>query len=140
MKSLDDFNIKVDIPVAWGDMDSLGHVNNTLFFRYFETARIKYFEEIRFLETLVKNSIGPILADISAKFIKPLFYPDTLTVGTRVTSIEPTQFVMEYIIESRSKGICAVGESTMVVYDYKSSKRATLPDIVRERIREIDSI
>jgi acyl-CoA thioester hydrolase len=140
MKSLDDFNIKVDIPIAWGDMDAFKHVNNTRFFRYFETARIKYFEKAGFLETMEKNSIGPILANISAKFIKPLFYPDTVTVGSRVSFIEPTQFMMEYIIESKSKGIAALGESKMVVYDYKSSQRTTLPDIVRNKIREIDSI
>jgi acyl-CoA thioester hydrolase len=140
MKSLDDFHIKVDIPIAWGDMDAFKHVNNTKFFRYFEIARIKYFEEAGFIETMEKNSIGPILASISAKFIKPLFYPDIITVGTRVTSIEPTYFIMEYIIESKSKGIAALGESKMVAYDYKASKKATLPDIVRNKIREIDSI
>ena len=140
MSSLDDFKIKVDIPIAWGDMDVLQHVNNTKFFKYFETARIKYFEKAGFIETMKKNSIGPILASISAKFIKPLSYPDTITVGVRVISIEPTEFVMEYIIESKSKGIAARGESKLVAYDYKSSERATLPDIVRSKIREIDSI
>jgi acyl-CoA thioester hydrolase len=140
MKSLNDFNIKVDIPIAWGDMDAFKHVNNTKFFKYFETARIKYFEEAGFIETIKKNSIGPILASISAKFIKPLFYPDTVTVGTRVTSVEPTHFIMDYIIVSKSKEIAALGESKMVAYDYKSSKRTTLPDIVRNKIREIDSI
>ena len=140
MTSLDDFNIRIDIPIVWGDMDAFNHVNNTRFFRYFETARIKYFEKAGFIETMEKKSIGPILASISAKFIKPLFYPDTVTVGTRVTSVEPTQFIMEYIIESKSKGIAAIGESKIVVYDYKSSERTTLPDIVRNKIREIDSI
>ena len=140
MKSLDDFSIRIDIPIVWGDMDAFNHVNNTRFFRYFETARIKYFEKVGFIESMEKNSIGPILASISAKFIKPLFYPDTLTVGTRVTSIEPTQFIMEYIIESKSKGTAAIGESKIVVYDYKSSKRTTLPDTVRNKIKEIDSI
>ena len=140
MTSLDDFNIRIDIPIVWGDMDAFNHVNNTRFFRYFETARIKYFEKAGFIESMEKNSIGPILANISAKFIKPLFYPDTITVGTRVTSVEPTQFVMEYIIESKSKGIAAIGESKIVVYDYKSSERTTLPDAVRNKIKEIDSI
>jgi acyl-CoA thioester hydrolase len=140
MKSLDDFNIKVVIPIAWGDMDALKHVNNILFFKYFETARIKYFEKAGFLETMEKDSIGPILASISAKFIKPLFYPDTVTVGTRVSAIEPTHFIMEYIIESKSKGIAALGESKLVAYDYRSLKKTALPDIVRNKIREIDSI
>jgi acyl-CoA thioesterase FadM len=47
---------------------------------------------------------------------------------------------MEYIIESKSKGIVAIGESKMVVYNYRSSKKTTLPDTVRNKIREIDSI
>jgi len=140
MTSLDEFNIKVDIPVAWGDMDSFNHVNNTKFFRYFETARIKYFEKIGFIETMEKDAIGPILATASAKFIKPLFYPDTVTAGTRVSSIEPTEFIMEYIIESQSKGLAALGDSKLVVYNYKTSERTTLPDVVRTKIREIDSI
>jgi len=140
MVSLDDFNITVDIPIAWGDMDSLKHVNNTKFFKYFETARIKYFEESGFVETIEKDSIGPILAATSCKFIKPLYYPDTVTIGTRVISIEQDNFMMEHIIVSKSQGIAARGEDKLVVYDYKSSKKTTLPDMVRNKIREIDSI
>ena len=140
MVSLDDFNITVDIPIAWGDMDSLKHVNNTKFFKYLETARVKYFEQAGFVESFEKDSIEPILAATSCKFITPLFYPDTVTVGTRVTSIEQDYFMMEYIIMSKSKGIAAIGDSKMVLYDYKSSKKIPLPDSVRNRIREIDSI
>ena len=132
--------ITVEIPVAWGDMDSFKHVNNTKFFKYFETARIKYFENTGFIETMEKDAIGPILASTSCKFIKPLFYPDTITAGSRVTSIESDSFTMEYIIVSKSKGVAAIGSSKMVVYDYKASKKATLPDSVRKKIREIDSI
>ena len=140
MVSLDDFNITVDIPIAWGDMDALKHVNNTRFFKYFETARIKYFEQAGFVETIEKDSIGPILATTSCKFIKPLFYPDTVTVGTRVTSIEQDNFMMGHIIVSKSQGIVALGEDKLVVYDYKTSKKTTLPESVRNRVREIDSI
>ena len=140
MKTLEDFNIRIKIPVAWGEMDSLKHVNNTHFFKYFETARIKYFEEIGFIETMEKDSIGPILASASAKFIKPLFYPDTVTVGTRVTSIGSDNFMMGHIIVSKSQGIAAFGEDKLVVYDYKSSKKTNLPESVRNKIREIDSI
>ena len=140
MKSLDDFNVRVDVPVAWGEMDSLGHVNNTVFFKYFETARINYFEKAGFIATITQNSIGPILASISAKFIRPLFYPDVVTAGTRVISVEPTHFIMEYIVVSKSHGVAAIGESKMEAYDYKMSERTTLPDVVRNKIREIDSV
>ena len=140
MTSLDDFKVTVDIPVAWGDMDSLQHVNNTKFFKYFETARIKYFEEVGFIESMKKDGIGPILASTSCKFVKPLFYPDTVIAGARATSIEPEGFTTEYIIVSKSKGIVAIGNSKLVIYDYKASKKTSLPDSVRNKMREIDSI
>ncbi|MHA1905734.1 MAG: acyl-CoA thioesterase [Candidatus Thorarchaeota archaeon] len=140
MVSLDDFSITVDIPIAWGDMDSLQHVNNTKYFRYLETARIKYFEHAGFVESFEKDSIGPLLSATSCKFIKLLFYPDTVTVGTRVTSVEQDNFMIGHIIVSKSQGITALGEDKLVVYDYKNSKKTTLPDSVRNKIREIDSI
>ena len=43
---LTDFPVTVEVPVAWGDMDALGHVNNAVYFRYFETARIRFFAEL----------------------------------------------------------------------------------------------
>jgi acyl-CoA thioester hydrolase len=140
MVSLDDFSITVDIPIAWGDMDALQHVNNTKFFKYMETARIKYFEQVGFVESFVKDSIGPLLSATSCKFIKPLLYPDTITVGVRVTSVEQDSFMIGHIIVSKSQGVSALGEDKLVVYDYKNSKRTTLPDSIRNKIREIDSI
>jgi len=57
------FPVVVDIPVAWGDMDVFGHVNNVQYMRYFETARVKYFEELMIGEGS-KNPIQPVLANV----------------------------------------------------------------------------
>ena len=61
-KLLEGFPVIVEFPVAWGEMDALGHVNNIVYFRYFETARIAYFERVKLLELMEKTGIGPILA------------------------------------------------------------------------------
>ena len=57
-----DYPVVIDIPIAWGDMDAFQHVNNTVYFKHFESARISYFEKIDFLEVMNKTGIGPILA------------------------------------------------------------------------------
>ena len=49
----------IEIPVAWGEMDSMGHVNNIVYFRYFETARMNYLERIGFIEEMNRTGIGP---------------------------------------------------------------------------------
>ncbi len=139
MKTLNDFSVTVQIPIAWGDMDSFGHVNNTKFFKYFETARIKYFEEIGLVESMKNDSIGPILATTSAKFIKPLFYPDTVIVGTRITSINGSRFTMDYIIESNNLGTAAIGESDIVVINYTTQQKTSIPPNILEKIKQIES-
>lgn len=138
MKTLNEFPVTVQIPIAWGDMDSFGHVNNIVFFKYFETARIKYFEEIGLVESMKKDRIGPILAQTSAKFIKPLFYPDMVTVGTRITSINDNRFKMEYLIESSSVGTVAVGEANIAILNYTTQQKTHLPSNILENIHAIE--
>ena len=76
------------IDVAWGDMDAFGHVNNTRYFRYFETARIAYFTVINVLE----QRIGPITASTSCRFRAPVTFPDRLLVGARLLEFQGDRF------------------------------------------------
>jgi len=134
VKPLQDFPIQVKIPVAWGEMDSFGHVNNIYYLRYFETARIRFFEEIGLLQYLKERGIGPILAETSCRFRRPVFYPDTLTVGARIKSIGKTSFIMEFSVMSDASGLAASGEARMVIYDYKASKKTDIPDHIKEKL------
>lgn len=134
MKPLQGFPIQVKIPVAWGEMDSFGHVNNIYYLRYFETARIRFFEEIGLLQYLKERGIGPILAETSCRFRRPVFYPDTLTVGARIKSIGKTSFIMEFSVISDASGLAASGEARMVIYDYKASKKTDIPDHIKEKL------
>ena len=134
MKPLQDFPIQVRIPVAWGEMDSFKHVNNIYYFRYFETARIHFFEEIGLLQYLREKGVGPILAETSCRFLKPIVYPDTLTIGARIKSIGQTSFIMEYCVMSDSVGLAASAEARMVIYDYKALKKTDIPPHIKEKL------
>ncbi len=136
---LDDFPVTVIIPVAWGDMDFFRHVNNTVFFRYFESARIAYLDRISFREALAESSIGPILASTHARFRRPLTYPDTVHVGARTTEVQPDRFVMEYRVVSELHGsMAADGGGVLVAYDYSAGRKAVLPDSVRQEIARVE--
>ncbi len=137
MKSLKHFPVIVKFPIAWGDMDALRHVNNIRFFKYFESARIKFFEEIGLADIMHNSAIGPILANTSAKFIEPIFYPDTISIGTRITDLDEKKFTMDYIIESEKVGTAAIGEALIVILDYESSQKVPLPLTVRKRILQL---
>ena len=129
------FPVVIDIPVAWGEMDALRHVNNIAYFRYFESARIAYFEKLRFWEFMEQTGIGPILASIQCKFKIPLTYPDTVSVGTRIPRIEQDRFVMEYrAMSHKSQATAAEGEGVIVSYDYRGNKKTQLPEEMKQRI------
>lgn len=138
MGDLSKFQFQVGLPVTWGEMDAFGHVNNTVYFRYFETARIKYFEEIGLTEMLSSVGIGPILADTSCKYQKPLFYPDNLTVGTRVISMGNSSIVMEHLVVSDKVGVAAYGQAVVVIYDYDKAMKTAIPDFVRSAILKLE--
>ena len=136
---LRDFPVIIQLPVVWGEMDAYGHVNNTVFFRYFETARMAYFEEIRFGEPSNPSDVGPILASTSCRFRRPLRYPDTIHVGARVSEVGDDRFTMEYRIYSEAHDeIASKGEGVIVSYDYSAHQKASLPDAVRQRIESLE--
>jgi acyl-CoA thioester hydrolase len=139
-KLLEGYPVVIEIAVAWGEMDSLQHVNNIVYFRYFESARMAYFHEIDIWSYMDVTGIGPILASTQCRFRIPLAYPDTVSVGTRISDVEEDRFVMKYLIVSHQhQRIAAEGEGIIVSYDYRGKKKAPLPQEIKARIEALES-
>jgi len=133
------YPVVVETPVAWGEMDAFGHVNNIIYFRYFESARIAYFEKLDMPEFIGRDPIGPILAETTCRFRAPLSYPDTVSIGARVASVGEDRFMMNYVVFSHKlERIAAEGEGIMVCYDYRQNRKASVPPGLRQRIEEIE--
>ena len=140
MNHLRGFPVVVELPVFWGDMDWFRHVNNIVFFRYFESARIEYLQRIGFREELANGGVGPILHSTHARFRRPLEYPDTVLVGARTTEVGEDRFTQEYRLVSRAQAeIAADGGCVLVSYDYANARKAPLPDAVRRAIHDLEA-
>ena len=134
-----DFPVWVSIPVQWGDQDAFGHVNNTVYFRWFESARIAYGRQIGLAETGEGQKVGPILASITCHYRRQLTYPDTIHVGARITRIGRSSMTMEHRIISEVLGaVAAEGDSTLVTFDYLAQKSVSLPAHLRARIEQLE--
>lgn len=134
------YPVVIEMPVAWGEMDALGHLNNTVYFRYFESVRMAYFRETGLWDYMEETGVGPILASTQCRFKIPLTYPDTVSAAARVTGVEADRFVMEYAVVSRRHGkVAAAGEGLIVSYDYRGKKKCPLPEELRRRIGELES-
>lgn len=132
---VDGFPITVDIAVAWGDMDAYGHVNNTVFFRWFETGRIAFLRAIDFTAGGAGGGVGPILASTQCRFRRPVSFPDTVTVGVRTTGVEEDRFTHVYRVLSHASGeVVAEGGGVVVSYDYGAGRKVPIPANVRMAI------
>jgi acyl-CoA thioester hydrolase len=138
--ALADFPVINTIPVRWGDMDSLGHVNNTVYLVWAETCRVDYMLRIGMWQGLAAEQVGPILASISCDFRRPADYPDTIRVGARVTSMGNSSFRMAHTIWSEKLGaVVAEIDSAIVLFDYRAGKSVRIPDRLRQAIRDLEN-
>jgi acyl-CoA thioester hydrolase len=136
---LSDYPVVIEFPVAWGEMDAMNHVNNTVYFRYFESARIAYFEKMDVIGYMTETGIGPILATTSCKFRIPLSYPDKVLIGAKVVSIEEDRFVMHHLVVSaKHQKVAAEGDGVIVTFNYREGKKVIVPEVVRQKILDIE--
>jgi len=133
------FPVVVELPVCWGEMDSYRHVNNVVYFRYFENARLEYFRRLAWFDYESQTGIGPILAATKARFRRPLTYPDTILVGARVLSLGEDRLTLAHRIVSRAQGaVTTEGEGTVVAFDYSRGVKVALPDELRRRVEKLE--
>ncbi|MDM1262888.1 acyl-CoA thioesterase [Acinetobacter indicus] len=122
--------------VAWGDMDALGHVNNVMYYRYIESARIHYMDQIR----MMQQSFSTVVASNQCKYMRPVFYPDTLKIGVRVEEIRNSAFRMHYILWSeQQQAVVASAEAVMVCVNSESMQKMPLPESIRQRILALEN-
>jgi acyl-CoA thioester hydrolase len=113
-------------------MDAFQHVNNTVYLRWFESARIRCFELTGFDAHMRSHRVGPILAETSCRFRRPLTYPDRVIAAARIADIGEDSFLMEYAVHSHHLGTtAATGTGLIVCYDYGLGARCPLPPAIR---------
>ena len=123
---------EMDIPIRWGDMDAMGHVNNTVYFRYMEQARISWMGELGYQG----GSEGMLVVNAHCTFVRQLEYPGTVRVRHYVGSLGNSSFELydEMVRTDDPETVYAYGGAKGVWCDYAAKKSKPLPDSVRAAI------
>jgi acyl-CoA thioester hydrolase len=133
------YPVVVEVPVAWGEMDAFKHVNNVVYFRYFENARIFYSEKAGLHAFKERTGVGPILGSTSCRYKFPLTYPDTVSVGAKTIHLAEDRFTMQYVVVSHRHGkIAAEGDGVIVIYDYRENRKTSMPDEIRQCLVDLE--
>lgn len=125
--------LSVRIPVAWGEMDAFQHVNNTVYLRWFETARMEWLTKVAFTDS---SGAGPILARTEIDYRLPVVWPDTVEVALGVVATGTSSVTLGYRItsEKHGGGVVAEGVTVIVRFDYAANKSVPLDEALRARI------
>jgi acyl-CoA thioester hydrolase len=135
---LEEYPAIIEQPVAWGDQDMHGHVNNVWIFKYIENARVAYYEKIGKYEYERQTGVGFVLASTECRFRRPLVYPATVLVGARVSKILSDRMIMAYRLVSPPDGAIAVeAAATLVSFDYRTDQKTRFPDELKRRIEDL---
>src|SRR5947209_18083420 len=133
------FPVIVKQDVIWGEMDAYQHVNNVVYFRYFENARLEYIRRLDWFTLEKETGVGPILAATQARFRRPLAYPDTILIGARLLGLETDRFHLEHKIVSQSQGaLVTEGQGTIVTYHYADGKKVPVPEELKRRLAALE--
>jgi acyl-CoA thioester hydrolase len=158
------FPAVVTLPVQWGDQDAFGHVNNTVALRWFESSRVAFLERSGLAHYMRPGRdprapplgqesahdgcqspdderpgpgrhIGPVVATIICHYRRPIVYPDTVQVGTRLVQLARASMTLGHVVCSLAqKAPVADGESVVVFYDFDVQRPRRVPEDVRRRL------
>ena len=136
--------VQTTIPIQWGEMDAFNHVNNVVYIRWCETARIELFRKIwgdrgiNMKEILEGNGVGPILANFNVNYKIPISYPDNVIIQTRVAQIGNTSFNVEHQVFTEKMGDSVVAEasSVVVMLNYKTAEKFNLNSSMKLKLEQ----
>ncbi|MGP4973450.1 acyl-CoA thioesterase [Psychrobacter alimentarius] len=130
-KELANYPIMHQQPIHWGEMDAFNHLNNVVYYRYAESARIGYLQALGMFD----GSMVTVLAQSSCQYLRPVTYPDTLLLGVRCQRLGTTSIVMEYSYYSTAqKVIVATAEAVIVRLESNGKDKLPWTEAERERL------
>lgn len=137
MASPEGFRLVVPIRARFRDTDGMGHVNNAVFFTYFEEARAAYFSRVAGVRDY--RDVFIILARATCDFRTPAYCGEELDVAVRVDRIGGKSFEMSYLAHARADGrLVAEGSSVQVAYDYRAGRSVPVPEAFRRQVESFE--
>ncbi|MCS6996826.1 MAG: acyl-CoA thioesterase [Casimicrobiaceae bacterium] len=123
------------LSVRWGDLDAFGHLNNTVYFRFMEQARIEWFESIGAAVSLSMADVVPNLVGAECRFLRAVTYPATLRVTVRLGHV--TEKVVQLLHEIwNGATLAALGDGRILWISQRAQKSVPVPACVQARLSE----
>lgn len=122
--ALQDAVFRCSIPLRWGDMDAMRHVNNAVYFRFFEEARMRMLDNAQAVD---RTRRGFVLAHTSCDFLRPLVYPGSVVVVQIIRRVGRSSFALDAVIEREDEPGVAYAKGHYVVVGVDLATGRSMP-------------
>lgn len=128
---MDQYPFELTLRIDWSDMDLFGHVNNVAYYKYIQASRVNVWEQSHLADDFSETRQGPILLSCACRFIKPLHYPGSVLIKSRVSFVRNTSFGISHQLLNTAGELCAEGEDVIVMFDFKTNSKIPVPEAFR---------
>lgn len=134
------FNHTLPIQIRFNDIDAIGHINNNIYFSYFDLGKTVYFDEVKSSEvSWIEGFI--VVARIETDFISPIFYKESIVVDTKITKVGHKSLIMLQQIRNVKTGeIKCRCQSVIVAYNASTQSSMEIPDVWRHAISNYEGV
>lgn len=125
----------ITMPLRWGDMDQVGHVNNIQYFEYIQEARLVLLRQLR-TDLSLPAGQGFVLASTQCDFVRELVWPGDIAITQQLVKLGRSSFTISNTLYRTDAPdvICARGLSVIVWRNHALGKAEVLPDTIRSRL------
>ncbi|MBS1636241.1 MAG: acyl-CoA thioesterase [Bacteroidetes bacterium] len=124
--------MRLDLRIDWSEQDLFGHINNVMYAKYIQAARVNLWEKIGLTKHYSETNVGPTLAATSIQFKSPLFYPGTIYLLSGIKEIRTTSFIISHELYTEQDTLSARAEDVVVILDYNTHQKVSMSENIRE--------
>jgi acyl-CoA thioester hydrolase len=125
------FPFPIQQQVAWGEMDAFNHINNVIYFRYFETARVEFFNKTNLWQTYIDENIRIVVGKLECNYVNEIVHPAEIEISVGIKKIGNASLTVHHLVTCNGN-ISAHGEGIIVATDPATGKSRPWSDKLRE--------
>ena len=126
------------VQIRFNDVDVLGHVNNTVYFSFYDTGKAYYFEAVQG-KRVEWNHVDTVIANVNCAYLAPIFFGEEIEVLTTCLSIhDKSGKLLQAIREKNTGQIKSICETVMVSFDPATGQSRSLPEEWRTKLNEFE--
>ena len=133
------FHHSLPVQIRFNDVDSYGHVNNNAYFAYYDLGKEEYLRKVLRVDFRAAEVV-PVIANIQADFILPIFYGDDIVIETRVAHLGHKSFTLQQrAVNSRTGQTVCQCSTVMVCFNLKTQESVDIPAAYRQAIEAFEA-